>query len=87
MSISANAGLTSKGVEKKSTIVSRPHNLFFFHSNNKKLVNRLDENTFYRTASLEELERGWGNRRVAMKQSARKQHRDAVRMAHKRRKL
>ena len=87
LSISANAGLTSESVEKKSKIVSKPHNLFFFHSNNKKLVNRLDENTFYRTASLEELERRWGNRRVAMKQSARKQHRDAVRMAHKRRKL
>ena len=87
LSISTNAGLTSESVEKKSKIVSKPHNLFFFHSNNKKLVNRLDENTFYRTASLEELERRWGNRRVAMKQSARKQHRDAVRMAHKRRKL
>ena len=84
LSISADE---SESVEKKSKIVSKPHNLFFFHSNNKKLVNRLDENTFYRTASLEELERGWGNRRVAMKQSARKQHRNAVRMAHKRRNL
>ena len=85
--VSADAGLTSETVEDKSKIVSKPLNLFFFHSNNETLVNRLDENTFYRTVSLGELERGWGNRRLAMKQSARKQHRDAVRMAHKKRKL
>ena len=85
--VSADAGLTSETTENKSKIVSKPHNLFFFHSNNEKLANRLNENTFYRTVSLGELERGWGNRRVAMKQSARKQHRDAIRMAHKKRKL
>ena len=85
--VSADTGVTSETVEDKSKIVSKPLTLFFFHSNNETLVNRLDENTFYRTVSLGELERGWGNRRVAMKQSARKQHRDAMRMAHKKRKL
>ena len=85
--VSADTGLTGETAEEKSKIASKPHSLFFFHSNNEKLANRLDENTFYRTASLGELEQGWKNRRVAMKQSARKQHRDAVRMAHKKRKL
>ena len=70
-----------------SKTVKPPKLLFFFHSTNENLLNRLHENTFYRTTSLEELEVGWGRRRAAMKQSVRRGHRDAVRMAHKRRKL
>lgn len=70
-----------------SKVVRPPRLLFFFHSNNENLMNRLHENTFYRTASLEELELGWRKRRAAMKRSVRRGHRDAVRMAHKKRKL
>jgi len=56
---------------------------FFFHSKNEALRNRLEENTFYRRKSLEELEVGWPARRSAMKESFKRRHKDAVRFSRK----
>lgn len=57
---------------------------FFFHSNNTTLRNRLDENFFYRTKSLEELEEEWPEKRTAMKNSFKKRHKDALKLNRKR---
>ena len=70
---------------KKST--SNPLKYFFFHSNNEALRNRLyEENSFYRTKSLEELEWEWPERRTAMKEGFRRRRKDAVKLARKKRK-
>lgn len=59
----------------------------FFHSSIPRLRNRLDENSFYRSEALSELESSWPQRRTAMKQSFRKRRKDAMKMAKKKRKL
>ena len=59
----------------------------FFHSSVPKLRNRLEENSFYRSESLSELESNWSQRRTAMKQSFRKRRKDAMKMARKKRKI
>lgn len=51
---------------------------FFFHCDTKPLKNRIDENSFYRTESLEDLEAEWPARREVMKQSFRRRHKDAL---------
>ena len=51
---------------------------FFFHSGSNTLRNRIDENSFYRTQTWEELEREWPTKRTAMKQSFRRRHKDAL---------
>lgn len=51
---------------------------FFFHSGCKALRNRMDENSFYRTQTWEELESEWPTKRAAMKQSFRRRHKDAL---------
>lgn len=58
----------------------------FFHSSTPSLRNRLDENNFYRSESLRDLETDWPQTRTAMKQSFRKRRKDAVKHAKKRRK-
>lgn len=59
---------------------------FFFHSSNRALRNRVDENTFYRLVPLEELEKEWPSRRTVMKQSFRRRHKEALRVSKRRRK-
>lgn len=56
---------------------------FFFHCDNKSLKNRIDENLFYRTEALEDLEAEWPARREAMKQSFRRRHKDALKQTRK----
>lgn len=56
---------------------------FFFHSDCEELQNRVDENSFYRTETWEELESKWPAKRTAMKQSFRRRHRDAIRAERK----
>ena len=56
---------------------------FFFHSGNADLENRLDENSFHRTQTWEELESEWPSRRDSMKQSFRRRHRDALKLGRK----
>ena len=58
-------------------------NCLFFHSSIPRLRNRLDENSFYRSQPLSELESSWPQRRTAMKQSFRKRRKDAMKMAKK----
>lgn len=58
----------------------------FFHSLTPSLRNRLDENRFYCTRSLKELEKDWPERRTIMKQSFRRRRTDAVKFTKKRRK-
>jgi hypothetical protein len=55
-----------------------PHKYFFFHSCSDSPKNGLEENSFFRTKTLEELESEWPTRREAMKQSFRRRHRDAL---------
>jgi hypothetical protein len=59
----------------------------FFHSSIPKLRNRLDENSFYRSEALSELEAGWPQRRAAMKQSFRKRRKDATKRTRKKQKI
>ena len=59
----------------------------FFHSSSPRLCNRLEENSFYRSEALSELELNWPQRRTAMKQSFRKRRKDAMKMAKKKRKI
>ena len=59
----------------------------FFHSSVPRLRNRLDENSFYRSEALSELESNWPQRRTTMKESFRKRRKDAMKMARKKRKI
>ena len=59
----------------------------FFHSSVPELRNRLEENSFYRSKALSDLEATWPQRRAAMKQSFRKRRKDAVKRARKRQKI
>ena len=59
----------------------------FFHSSVPELRNRLEENRFYRSEALSELEANWPQRRTAMKQSFRKRRKDAMKMAKTKRKV
>ena len=59
----------------------------FFHSSVPKLRNRLEENSFYRSETLSQLECSWPQRRTAMKQSFRKRRKDAMKMTKKKRKI
>ena len=78
--------VTTSDVGSSSVMMHKPKVLFFFHSANEELVNRLEENTFYRSRPLEELDVGWGERRVGMTHSYKRRHRDAVKLARKKRK-
>ena len=57
--------------------------LFFFHWSNPELSNRHDH-SFHTSRAREELERGWPEKRSAMKQLIRHSHRHAVRTAGQR---
>lgn len=70
--------------EETAPSKSRAPKYFFFHSNQEALQNRLDENSFFRTKSWEELEEEWPERRSAMKESCRRRRREAVRSGRKR---
>ena len=70
-------------IENDEETTSRPRVLFFFHSDSPTLRNRLDENTFYRTKSLKELELNWAAKRTAMKQCFRKRHKEAIKYSKK----
>ena len=59
----------------------------FFHSSVPELRNRLEENSFYRSEALSDLEATWPQRRAAMKQSFRKRRKDAVKRTRKRQKI
>ena len=73
-------------LEEKNATVAGERTLLFFHSCSPSLCNRLDENQFYRTDPLSELEASWPLRRNVMKQSFRKRRKDAVKFARKKRK-
>ncbi len=73
---------SSRSSPKKEPPTSKSK-LFFFHSTSKTLRNRLEENTFYRTKSLEELEQAWPDRRTSMWQSFKRRKRDALRLGRK----
>ena len=70
--------------EQKHADTTTNPKFFFFHSHNK-WRNRLEEHSFYRIKSLEELESNWPERRTAMKQSFRKRHKEALKLERKRR--
>lgn len=57
---------------------------FFFHSGCETLRNRVDENSFYRSESFEELQHEWPTKRASMKQSFRRRHKDALKFGRKR---
>ena len=59
----------------------------FFHSSVPKVRNRLEENSFYCSESLSELESNWSQRRMSMKQSFRKRRKAAMKMVKKKRKI
>lgn len=59
----------------------------FFHSSVPELRNRLEENNFYRSEALSDLEASWPQRRAAMKQSFRKRRKDAIKRARKKQKI
>ncbi len=70
----------SRIVEEESTInlstSSETPKFFFFHAKSKTLRNRLDENSFVRTESIQELNETWPERRTAMKASFRKRYKE-----------
>lgn len=70
-------------VHSTEHVRKKPPKLFFFHSGNSSLKNRLENNWFYRSRPLEELERGWAQRRTAVRQAYKARHRDALRIARK----
>ena len=66
--------------------VSDAPRCFFFHSDNEGLRNRLyEENSFHSSESLEDLEWEWPERRAVMKEGFRRRHKDAVKLARKKR--
>ena len=73
---------TLDGEEVEVTDIDVPK-YFFFHCGNESLRNRIDENVFYRTEALEDLEAEWPARREAMKQSFRRRHKDALKQTRK----
>ena len=52
----------------------------FFHCDKDILRNRLDDNSFVRAQTMEELEAGWPDKRTAMKHSFRKRHKEALKV-------
>ena len=60
--------------------------LFFFHSTDRQLCNRLEENSFHRQQPLRELEARWAERRAGLKQAYKRRHKEAAKLARKRRK-
>ena len=71
----------SNGVKESSN--SETQNLFFFHSNNSKLRNRLDQIKFCRQQDLETLHREWHEKAVSLMRDCKRKHRDAVRWKNK----
>ena len=57
--------------------------LFFFHSTDQQLCNRLEETSFHRERPLSELEAGWAERRAGLKQAYKRRHKEAVKLARK----
>ena len=57
--------------------------LFFFHSTDQQLCNRLAENSFHRRQPLRALEARWAERRAGLKQAYKRRHREAAKLARK----
>ena len=62
---------------------SEPQNLFFFHTTNAKLRNRIDQINFCRQKDLETLNREWREKAASLMQDCKRKHRDAIRWKNK----
>ena len=77
---SPNSKKYSRNVSQTPIPQEKDDKYFFFHCCNDVLRNRLEENSFVRSQSLEELEAGWPDRRTAMKHCFRKRHKEAMKV-------
>ncbi|KAI6653771.1 Nucleolar protein 8 [Oopsacas minuta] len=58
-------------------------NFFFFHTNNSKFRNRIDDIKFYRKQDIDTLNREWHEKAALLMRDCKRKHRDAIRWKRK----
>ena len=72
---------SGKVIPEKSE--SETRSLFFFHTSNEKLRNRIDDVTFCRRQDVQTLQKEWRDKAASLMRDCKRKHRDAIRWKRK----